>query len=128
MGKKQLFKQQTSIPHLDSFVKCFRWFFNVVYAFKGFKFSQPFKLYPNPVQNNQLLNIEISSHINVQNLTIQIVDITGKLRLEKSFQQQNKIQLETGNLTRGIYFIKLKTNDHFWSEQLLVFKRIDFKN
>lgn len=99
-----------------------------VYAFKGFKFSQPFKLYPNPVQNNQLLNIEISSHINVQNLTIQIVDITGKLRLEKSFQQQNKIQLETGNLTRGIYFIKLKTNDHFWSEQLLVFKRIDFKN
>ncbi|MBT6764170.1 MAG: T9SS type A sorting domain-containing protein, partial [Prolixibacteraceae bacterium] len=87
---------------------------------KDFDLEQSLNIYPNPLQNKQLLYIEFSPHINVQNLTIQIVDIIGKLRSEKSFQQQNRIRLETGYLTRGMYFIRLKTSDFCWSKQLLV--------
>ena len=91
-----------------------------VSAFRGLELDNCINIYPNPIQNNQLLNIEISSQINVHNLKIQIVDITGKFRFEKMFQHQNKISLEMENLTRGMYFIKIETTDFNWSEKLVV--------
>ena len=92
-----------------------------VSVFSGFELEESFKMFPNPVQKNHLLNIEISSHINVQNLTIQIVDITGTIRSEKSFQQQYKIRLEMDEFMRGSYLVRLKTDDFCWSKQLLMF-------
>ena len=92
-----------------------------VSAFFGFELEESFNMFPNPVQNNQLLSIEISSHINVQNLKIEIVDITGKIRFEKIFQQQHKIRLEMAEFMRGSYLVRLKTVDFCMSKQLLVF-------
>ena len=92
-----------------------------VNAFEGYKLQLSFNIYPNPVQANQSLIIEIPSYVNVPNLTIQVVDITGKTWSEQSFQQQHKIRLDTNDLTRGNYLIKLKVGDSFKAKQLLVF-------
>ena len=92
-----------------------------VSAFFGFELEESFSMYPNPVPNNELLNIEIPSNINVKNLTVQITDITGKLMFEKLFQQQNKITIETNNLSCGSYLVKIKTDSCYMSKQLLIF-------
>ncbi len=87
----------------------------------GFEKGQSFSIFPNPLQNNELLNIDIPSNINVKTLTVQITDITGKLMFEKSFNQQYKFKLETNNLPRGSYFVKIETGNFFISKQLLIF-------
>ncbi len=92
-----------------------------VSAFRGFEIEQSFHLYPNPVDNNQSLIIEIPSSVNTQNLTIQIVDVMGRMRFEKSFQQQNKLNLKLSKLSRGSYFVKVKTDDFQGMKQLLIF-------
>ncbi|NQU54556.1 MAG: right-handed parallel beta-helix repeat-containing protein [Bacteroidetes bacterium] len=92
-----------------------------VNAFKGFKRDESFNLYPNPVRTDQSLNVKISSHVNARDLTIQVIDINGKIWMEKSYQHQNIISFSTKDLSRGSYMVKVKTDKYNETKQLLVF-------
>ncbi|MEN8115632.1 MAG: T9SS type A sorting domain-containing protein [Bacteroidota bacterium] len=88
--------------------------------FNAFEFEKSIKMYPNPVINNKPLNIEIPSDINTRDLSIQIVDITGKLRYEKLSGNQNKIVLNTKELPRGSYLVKVKAGNYTENKYLFV--------
>lgn len=82
--------------------------------------ANSFHMYPNPVQNKQNVTIEIPMQTEVEDLTIQIIDVTGKLRYEKLFRQQHRIKITT-NLPGGCYFVKLESGKYKKVNQLLVF-------
>jgi hypothetical protein len=70
-----------------------------------FKESDLFTVYPNPaVKGNQLL-IELSQE-NVNSTSIQLVDGLGRILLTYHNTDSDIIQLETSNLSPGIYYIK----------------------
>ena len=92
-----------------------------VSTYAGLNAGLPVNIYPNPVLEHEPLIIEIQSHVNVQDLTIQVVDISGKIRLEQKFQQQHKINLMTDQLTQGIYLIKIRAGNFIGTKHLLVF-------
>ncbi len=64
-------------------------------------------IYPNPAINH--LNVKLKE-IDAKEINIRIIDITGKLRIEKEFELKesgNEIQLEIKELSKGIYFISV---------------------
>jgi hypothetical protein len=65
---------------------------------------QPIVVYPNPVENNVLVNISdpVDCRINIYNLE-------GKLILTKNIHSQNTI-INTENLTNGTYILNISNN------------------
>lgn len=59
--------------------------------------------YPNPVKDR--LTIELKELYN--NIELQIEDMSGRSVLVKSFTRQDVLQIETGDLLKGIYFVRI---------------------
>ncbi len=65
------------------------------------------KVYPNPIERNQLLLIEtVNSTSMLDELNVQIVDVNGRQVLHQKILTQN-IDLDISSLSGGIYFLKL---------------------
>lgn len=64
------------------------------------EFTNDFKIYPNPVQNT--LTVEAEGL-----LSIELIDIRGEVQQIINCKSQLKVQIDTGNLTTGIYILKL---------------------
>ncbi|WP_298319439.1 T9SS type A sorting domain-containing protein [uncultured Aquimarina sp.] len=68
------------------------------------------KIYPTLVKNTFTIaipNIEIQN-----NISYQIISLTGKVVMQKNIQQSNQnIIVDTKNLSSGVYFIKVKSNN-----------------
>jgi hypothetical protein len=80
------------------------------------------KLYPNPNQGN--FNLEIFSEQR-QTISIDIVDVTGRLILNKTcilVENKNIIQIDLQNINPGIYLVRVH-NEHGVS---LATKRISY--
>lgn len=69
-----------------------------------------FKLFPNPTSN--ILKIETSETIN----DIKIIDLAGRTTAVSNFEN-NKI--DVSNLSNGIYFIKIKTNNGDFEQKFI---------
>jgi hypothetical protein len=70
-----------------------------------------FNIFPNPVSGNGFLTF---NSLIEDNKTIVIYDISGRLVYEKLYnisKGNNKLPLETKNLTKGMYFIKMINED-----------------
>jgi len=61
-------------------------------------------LYPNPVKN--LLNIEVSNS-NLQNISYQIIDVSGKVLTTS--QLFNSQQIDVSNWSKGVYFVRISS-------------------
>ncbi len=73
-------------------------------GFDEIDLDQHLKIYPNPMPNNGSLFIDYDE---IQIAQVQLLSIIGEdvsIRIEKS---TNRIQLETSNLSSGIYILKL---------------------
>lgn len=69
-------------------------------------------VYPNPITNNGVLEFNTNS---TEVTVITIYDVSGRIVLNKQhFTNKgiNKIQLETSELTNGMYFISLKNGNN----------------
>jgi len=66
------------------------------------------KLYPNPVQNS--LNIDFGKEIK-SGVTIEILDISGRLIISQNFENGNKAVINTAPLSQGTYLLKLSSQD-----------------
>jgi len=84
-------------------------------------FELPFNLFPNPVKAGHFLIIEVPSHVDVQSLSLQLIDNSGKIWLEKSYPQQHKFRFETEDLARGCYLIKIRAGNYQRIKKVLVF-------
>ena len=78
-------------------------------------------IFPNPVRSGAPVDIQFFDWNFNQSLTVQIFDITGKLRLERIFCSDEKVKLQTKELSRGMYFVNIKFEDFSETKQLFVF-------
>jgi len=68
----------------------------------------PLKAYPNPVQND--LYLELSSEETNKAINLQVVDVTGRIVLEKNFELlngQNLYRVDVTSLNNGVYVLKI---------------------
>lgn len=78
-----------------------------------------FKIYPNPVKNNQI-NI-ISENDNVEIISLKIIDLSGLEVYEVSdFKAHSIYQLNLPNISKGVYIISIKTSESIETEKLII--------
>jgi len=64
-------------------------------------------IYPNPFTKSTIINLP-----NIQsNYNLTLYDVTGQKVLEKEDLNQTSYELERGTLTKGIYFLEIKTEE-----------------
>jgi len=72
--------------------------------------EEDIKLYPNPNQGSFVVEVFAKQK---QSISIDIVDVTGRFIMNKSYmlsQERNLIQIDLQNVTQGIYFVRLYTD------------------
>ncbi|HOW31011.1 MAG TPA: T9SS type A sorting domain-containing protein, partial [Bacteroidales bacterium] len=73
------------------------------------------RLYPNPVVSVMEIESPFSGAVNVQ-----VMSSSGKLVLDQHFNSGNKMELNLGPLSPGIYALKLISGSATVSEKILV--------
>lgn len=68
------------------------------------------KLYPNPT--NSILNIELPTNIDVNIMSLKVIDLLGK---EVVLSSNTITKIDVSNLSNGIYIISLQTNYGSWN-------------
>ncbi|MFK8104402.1 MAG: T9SS type A sorting domain-containing protein [Saprospiraceae bacterium] len=66
-------------------------------------------LFPNPV--SEMVNLEIKLVKEVNNLTVEIVDVTGRMVFNNNFGslQEETLNIDVNTLTNGTYFLTVKS-------------------
>jgi len=94
---------------------------NVTTGINENKTTSDFVVYPNPA--NQEIALEWNS-INEQQVEISIYDLQGKLHMQpvnkKSVVGAQKLVIPTSNLTDGVYFIKIKSDNQISQIKIIV--------
>jgi hypothetical protein len=72
-----------------------------------------FEIYPNPTNN--VLNVNLNNYKNAQ---IQVIDITGKI-LFTTNTTQTVNSVDVSELTKGVYFIKITSNNQTTTKQFV---------
>ncbi|WP_158961130.1 S8 family serine peptidase [Myroides fluvii] len=67
-----------------------------------------FSIWPNPVVDQ--LNVTIPEEIQVQGMSIQVFDMTGRLVKNVPTLTSNQVELDMKGLSSGTYFVKIKGN------------------
>jgi hypothetical protein len=78
------------------------------------------KLYPNPVKDVLTIDISLTQPIEGN---INVTDITGSqvVSIEEAFLSgQNTIKIPVGDLSQGVYFVKVQTQDDFATRKVLI--------
>jgi hypothetical protein len=79
-----------------------------------------FELYPNPAKNEANINISLSNEANV---SLSIVDISGKIVKSKEYGQLNGtyiLPIGLEGLESGIYFVNLWIGNESITQKLIV--------
>ena len=71
-----------------------------------------FSIYPNPSQN--VINIESKDNLNIE--SVKIVDLSGKLIIEKT---QNTNQVDIVNLSNGVYIVEVASEGRIYKKKLI---------
>ena len=79
-------------------------------------FGSQFKAYPNP--SNGITNIELES--SYQEVQISIFDLLGKEMMHKTYNNTDKVLIDTQQFTSGVYIVKVETNINNASLKLIV--------
>ncbi|WP_410879631.1 S8 family serine peptidase [Myroides sp. DW712] len=67
-----------------------------------------FAIWPNPVVD--VLHVTIPEEVNVQGVSIEIFDMTGRLVQSLPTLTSNQVEVNMTGLTKGTYFVKIKGN------------------
>ncbi|MFZ4800073.1 MAG: T9SS type A sorting domain-containing protein [Bacteroidia bacterium] len=62
-------------------------------------------VYPNPANNN--IFIKLNNITTTQENTISLTDVTGKIVIIKKTNNNGVIEIDTQNLSNGVYFVQL---------------------
>ena len=76
-----------------------------------------FSMFPNPA--NDLVTIRLNAN-NFGNVTVNIIDLQGKLILEQHISEGNTMELDIADLQSGLYFVKLNANNKSLIKKLII--------
>lgn len=86
----------------------------------GDEFSiESINIYPNPIVDEALLQIEA---IGAQRSSIEVVDVNGTIQTRLDFdllEGYNQVKVNTSQLKRGIYFVRIGTNKKVLVKKLI---------
>ncbi len=77
--------------------------------------DQSLMVYPNPASNQ----ITIQSDARLDQATISITDISGKIILSQLGQKSNHIDIQIGNLQKGIYILEVLNGEKITRKKLI---------
>jgi hypothetical protein len=83
----------------------------------------PFRLYPNPAENNTVLVTPGSRYFSITVTDVRGRDVSAAIPLEKSFSG-NAVEINTTALNKGVYFIKIIDADTNGLIEVLRFVKI----
>lgn len=75
------------------------------------------KIYPNPAEDN--IKIDFGGEIK-SNISIQLLDITGKVMIGHDLSFTKTANLDVSNLSSGIYLLKIKTENEIVTKKVCV--------
>ena len=75
------------------------------------------KIYPNPVTNTLYVSTDAT-----KNTEVQVIDITGKTVITKSFDNPNLMSVDMSGLSEGIYYVKISNQDFTTTQKVTVQK------
>jgi hypothetical protein len=83
-------------------------FFNIITANESVKESYEIHVYPNPVENELIIDC---GSLNSEKEMVQIIDLSGRTVLNfQSVSSDSLIRIDVSHLPSGIYFIKIGTH------------------
>ena len=82
--------------------------------------TSTWKIYPNPVKNEEI-KIDLGEQT-TENISVKLFTFSGQCVADKKFDKslQNKITLETENLSGGIYLLQVSTGENQASYKLII--------
>ena len=76
-------------------------------------------VYPNPFNNKVIFNLQGISIS--EEIFIRVSDLSGKTIWQRQTKGQNQIEWQPTNLSKGMYFYKIKTEDGKTQEGKLIY-------
>lgn len=73
------------------------------------------ELYPNPAKD--LLNVKFND---VQDFTVEISDLLGKIVLKQTFTSKNRITMDVSSFPEGLYMIRVVTDNKTYLDRIIV--------
>ena len=80
-----------------------------------------FNVSPNPA--NAYFSVSYSNTVHLDNLNIQLLDISGRIVKSETMGLNNSIQIETSELTSGIYFLRIRDKNQILQTQKLIIQK-----
>lgn len=79
-----------------------------------------FDIYPNPVTN--LLAIDLDFDKNIELMQISLVDMTGRILHQKSFENYSKgnVSFDVRDYPNGLYFINIKADEQTANRKIII--------
>ncbi|MDP4965913.1 MAG: T9SS type A sorting domain-containing protein [Salibacteraceae bacterium] len=77
-----------------------------------------FNVFPNP--SNGIVNVVSANGALIQ--SVELVSVTGEIVMNRTFNNETRIELNTANVSAGIYLMNIKTENGMVTRQLSVFK------
>jgi hypothetical protein len=74
-------------------------------------------IFPNPSQDY----VYIETNIQIEGLSLKILDYTGKVVFELHSIIQNRIQINTTKFTPGVYIVCLESKGWYYSDKLIIY-------
>ena len=78
-----------------------------------------FKVFPNPLMKDNQLTVKFATNITAK---IYMYDVTGKLAVTDEIDNVNSKQINTSNLTNGVYFLRLVTDNTTITKKVIIMK------
>ena len=85
------------------------------------EFENSIRVYPNPTSD--ILNIDISQNIDINDATLELYDVNGRLVIKQNTENgfvKNKPQLNVSQLSNGVYFLKVKTESKEFNQKVII--------
>ncbi|AOW20863.1 T9SS type A sorting domain-containing protein [Urechidicola croceus] len=90
---------------------------NMVLDIENINIFDSIDVYPNPVKKGQIIYI---SNGKLENISIKMYDLTGKMVVGVRNSEQNIVELNTSKLNSGIYLLKIELGSTVMSKKIII--------
>ncbi len=86
---------------------------------KEVSLSEKVFIYPNPLINDNHLNIKFKSNLSAK---LDMYNLSGKLVLTTTANNQDRMEVNTSRLSNGVYTVKISTDDASTTRKVVIMK------
>lgn len=83
-------------------------------------FTGTINIFPNPVTSNEIFIQSPDANLNLENTSVRLFNLQGKMVLSDKIRKGNFISLKNRNVSNGVYFIQIRTNNQTINARLVI--------